>query len=206
MREKLTHIVVENPVVSPVGSPENQHAAEDGGYYNRGCPAPVITGIFWALSMVLVAVTMTSSVQVREAAFCAPAAHLAGILSGAPCVRDGDNYRLIGSGLDLSVVPSCSAADYFCLMAGFLSLLVTWRGFHIRVQFLIFPAAWTLTILINAIRLTACWQTDRLAQTLLPASVWPATHMAVGIVTFLIGLTLIFWVMTRRGRNSWSTL
>ncbi len=60
---------------------------------------------------------------IQQMAFCAPAAHLAGFLSGAPCVKDGDNYRLIGSNLDLTVVPACAATDYFCMMSGFLSLL-----------------------------------------------------------------------------------
>ena len=158
-----------------------------------------ITGVLLALAMMTIAGAATSSLSVRRVAFCAPAAQIAGLLSGAPCVKDGDDYRLIGSGLDLTVAPACAAVDYFCLMTGFLSLLATWRGYRIRAQFLVLPSAWVLTILINALRLNACWQTDRIAQSLLPQSFWPATHMAVGIVTFLTGLTLVFWLMT------WST-
>lgn len=156
-----------------------------------------ITGVLLALAMMIIVSAANLSLPLRRAAFCAPAAQVAGLLSGAPCVKDGDDYRLIGSGLDLTVAPACAAVDYFCLMAGVLSLLATWRGFRIRAQFLVLPAAWVLTILINALRLTACWQTDRLAQSLLPQSVWTATHMAVGIVTFLAGLTLVFWLMSR---------
>ena len=156
------------------------------------------TGLLLALVLVLLAGAASSFLPVQQVAFCAPAAHLAGFLSGAPCVKDGDNYRLIGSDLDLTVVPACAAADYFCLLVGVLSLLMTWNSFRLRTQLLVLPVAWTLTILINALRLTACWQTDRFAQALLPPTVWPITHMAVGIVTFLIGLTALFWLMTKK--------
>lgn len=154
-----------------------------------------ITGVLLALALMIVAGAATSSLSLHRAAFCAPAAHLAGILSGASCVKDGDDYRLISAHLDLMVIPACAAVDYFCLMAGFLSLLVTWRRFSLRTQLLVLPSAWALTILINALRLTACWQTDRLAQSLLPQSIWPATHMAVGVVTFLVGLIAVFWIV-----------
>ncbi len=153
-----------------------------------------ITGLILAGVMIAATGAVTSSLSVRRAAFCAPAAHLAGFLSGAPCVPDGDDFRLIGPDLDLTVVPACAAADYFCMMAAFLSLLATWRGLRLRTQLLVVPAAWLLTILINALRLNACWQTERLAQVLLPPSLWPVTHMAVGIVTFLIGLIVVFWL------------
>ncbi|MEI7881342.1 MAG: hypothetical protein WCI95_10750 [bacterium] len=153
-------------------------------------------GILLGLALVIIAGTATSSLPLKRTALCAPAAYLAGFMSGAPCVKDGENYRLLGSDLDLTVVPTCAAADYFCLMTGFLSLLVTWRGLPIRTQLLVLPAAWVLTIFINALRLTACWQTDRLAQALLPKSVWPAAHMVVGVMTFLTGLTIVFWLMT----------
>ena len=68
------------------------------------------------------------------------------------------------------------------------------------------PGAWLLTILINALRLNACWQTDRLVQGLLPPSVWPATHMGVGIVTFLTGLVVVFWLAAPRGREQESRI
>lgn len=158
--------------------------------------SPLVNGILLAAAMLFITLTATSSLAVRQVAFCAPAAHVAGLLSGAPCVKDGSDYRLTGSELDLTVVPACAAADYFCLMSGFLSLLLTWRGHRLRAQLFVVPAAWILTILINAFRLTACWQTDRLAQILLPQSLWPATHMAVGVVTLLTGLILVFGILT----------
>lgn len=158
-------------------------------------------GILLALGMMVIAGSATVSLPLRRVAFCAPAAHVAGLLSGAPCVKDGADYRLRGSSLDLTVVPACAAADYFCLMAGFLSLLATRRGLGFRAQLLVLPTAWILTILINSLRLTACWQTDRLAQALLPQSIWSATHMAVGIVTFLSGLIVVFWMGHPSGRG-----
>jgi exosortase/archaeosortase family protein len=152
--------------------------------------------------MCLIAGTLASSLPVRRAAFCRPAAHLAGVLSGAPCVRDGDDVRLTGAGFDLIVVPDCAAADFFSILAGFLSLLVYWRGFRTATQLLVLPAAWIATVALNSLRLIACWQTDRLAQALLPNMLWPATHMAVGLATFLTGLTVIFWLMTlKRGKD-----
>ncbi len=162
---------------------------------------PRIVGMGVALAMVCIVWAATSPLPVRRMAFSAPAAYLAGLLSGAPCVKDGDDFRLLGSDLDLTVVPACAAVDYFCLMTGFLSLLLTWRGLNSRAHLFVMPAAWILTILINALRLIACWQTDRLAQAFLPQSVWPATHMVVGIVTFLTGLTFIFWLMTLKTRK-----
>lgn len=160
-------------------------------------------GALLALALVLIAGAATSPLPIRRVVFCAPAAHLAGLLSGAPCVKDGDDFRLLGADLDLTVVPACAAADYFCLMAGFLSLLITWRGLRLRTHLFVLPAAWGLTILINALRLVACWHTDRLAQNLLPPMLWPATHMATGIVTFLTGLTFIFWLMTlKKGKDT----
>lgn len=154
-------------------------------------------GVVLALAMTIVAGVATSSVLVRREAFCGPAAHVAALLSGAPCVKDGVEYRLIGSDLDLTVAPACAAVDYFCLLAGVLSLLMTRRGVRWGLQLLVLPLAWALTIFINALRLTACWQTDRLVQPWLPPALWPAPHMAVGIATFLVGLILVFWVMTR---------
>lgn len=158
-------------------------------------PRRWITGLILAGALFSVTAAATSSLSARRMAFCAPAAHLAGFLSGAPCVPDGADYRLIGRDLDLTVVPACAAADYFCMMAAFLSLLATWRGLGLRSQLLVIPAAWLLTILINALRLNACWQADRLAQVLLPQSLWPVTHMAVGIVTFLAGLIAVFYLV-----------
>ena len=162
---------------------------------------PFMTGAALALALVLIAGAVTSPLPIRRSVFCAPAAHLAGLLSGAPCVKNGDDFRLLGSDLDLTVVPTCAAVDYFCLLTGFLSLLITWRGLRLRTHLFVLPAAWGLTVLINALRLTACWQTDRLAQQLLPATLWPATHMAVGVVTFFTGLTGIFWLMTLKKRK-----
>ena len=161
-------------------------------------PRRWITGILLATAILITTLAATSSLPVRRVAFCAPAAHLAGFLSGAPCIQEGDDYRLIGPNLDLTVVPACAAADYFCMMATFLSLLATWRVLPLRAQLLVVPGAWLLTILINALRLNACWQADRLAQVLLPPSVWPATHMAVGVVTFLTGLIAVFWLASVR--------
>ena len=154
------------------------------------------TSILLALTVMVLCGAATSSVPVCRTAFCAPAAHLAGVLSGAPCVRDGADYRLVGPELDLTVVPACAAVDYFCMMAGFLSVLMSWHGYRLRAQLLVLPAAWMATILINAFRLTACWHTDRLAQSCLPPMLWPATHLAVGIITFLTGLILIFGLLT----------
>lgn len=162
----------------------------------------LISGIALGLVMVLIAGVGTAYLAVRQTAFCAPAAHLAGLLSGAPCVKDGADYRLIGTVLDLTVVPACAAADYFCLLTGFLSVLMLWRGLRLYTQLFVMPLAWIATILINALRLIACWHTDRLAQDLLPQMLWPATHMAVGIMTFLAGLIFIFWVGTKEQRRS----
>ncbi len=157
---------------------------------------PRLVGIGLALALVCIAWAATASLPVNRMAFCAPAAHLAGLLSGTPCVKDGDDFRLLGSDLDLTVVPACAAVDYYCLMTGFLSLLISWRGLRMHAHLFVLPAAWILTIVINALRLVACWHTDRLAQNLLPSMLWPVTHMAVGVVTFLTGLTFIFWLMT----------
>ncbi len=158
-------------------------------------------GALLALALAVIASAASSPDSVRRIAFCAPAAHVAGLLSGAPCVNEDGDYRLIGPDLDLIVAPACAAVDYFCLMTGFLSLLVTWRGFGLLAQALVLPAAWALTILVNALRLTACWQTDRLTHPRLPESLWAAPHMAVGVVTFLAGLVLVFWIMTRKKRG-----
>ena len=155
-----------------------------------------------AVAIILIAGAAASSDYLQRPLFCAPAAHVAGLLSGAPCLKVGDDYRLIGSDLDLTIIPACGAMDYFCLMAGFLSLLMTWRGFRIRAQLLVLPAAWGVTILINSLRLTACWQADRLAQAFLPHSLWGAVHMGVGIVTFLAGMTGVFWLMMEKGSRT----
>jgi exosortase/archaeosortase family protein len=169
----------------------------------RRINAVILIGAALALALVLIAVAITAPLPIRRVAFCAPAAHLAGLLSGAPCVKDGEDFRLLGADLDLTVVPACAAVDYFCLLTGFLSLLITWRGLRLRTHLFVLPAAWGLTILINALRLIACWHTDRLAQNLLPPMLWPATHMAVGVVTFLTGLTFIFWLMTlKKGKDT----
>lgn len=101
--------------------------------------------VFPALMLTLLASAAASPLSVRRLAFCAPAAHVAGFLSGAPCVREGADYRLLGPTLDLTVVPACAAADYFCLLTAFLSLLAGWRGLGIRAQWLVLPAAWLLT-------------------------------------------------------------
>jgi len=160
--------------------------------------ARLLLGLLLASAMMAAGGALSANPAFQRLVFCAPAAHLAGLVSGAPCLRDGDDYRLPGSDLDLVVVPACAATDYFCLMAGFLSLLLIWRRCRLVFQLLVLPAAWVLTIIINALRLAACWQTDRLAQVLLPSSLWSATHMAVGVVTFLTGLTLVFYVYQRR--------
>ena len=155
--------------------------------------------VLLTVAAVVAAARMISlPVSVQRQAFCAPAAHLAGLLSGAPCVPDGEDCRLTGAGLDLVVVPDCAATDYFCIMAGFLSLLMSRRGWRWPAQFAILPIAWLITITVNAFRLTACWQTDRLTHTVLPAPFWPAIHMAVGVVTFLMGMIVVTAWLVRR--------
>jgi len=158
---------------------------------------PWCPGILVAVAIMGLSASFSRPSIIQQMAFCAPAAHLAGFLSGAPCVKDGDNYRLIGSNLDLTVVPACAATDYFCMLAGFLSLLVTWRSLGLRAQLLVLPTAWIVTVIVNALRLTACWQTDRFAQALLPQSLWPTIHMAVGVVTFLTGMIGVYWAVYR---------
>lgn len=150
--------------------------------------------VILALMLSLLASAVASPLSVRRLAFCAPAAHVAGFLSGAPCMREGSDYRLLGPALDLTLVPACAAADYFCLLTGFLSLLASWRRLRLGWQMAVLPAAWILTIPINALRFLACWQADRFAQALLPPTLWGAVHMAVGVATFLTCLTGIFWV------------
>ena len=66
-------------------------AAEDGGRYRRWIQVPVASGIFLALVMGIIAGMATASLSVKRAAFCAPAANLAGLLSGAPCVKDEED-------------------------------------------------------------------------------------------------------------------
>ena len=150
-----------------------------------------------ALAIVGAAACLTAPEGVRLLAFCGPAAHGASWLSGAPCVAESGGYRLLGRGLDLQVSPACAAADFCCLLAGFLSLLVAWRRWPRRCQWGVLPAAWALTIAINAVRLTACWQADLWARAALPMALWPGVHMAAGTATFLLGMTAVFWVMTR---------
>ena len=152
----------------------------------------------WALALMAVAAGVSAPERVRRIGFCAPAAHLAALATGAPCVAERDGYRLIGPGLDLAVVPACAAADFCCLLTGFLSVLFSWRAWPLASQFAVLPMAWLLTVAANAVRLASCWQVDRWARMALPAALWPGLHLAVGVATFLLALTVVFWVLTRR--------
>lgn len=67
----------------------------------------------WAAALMGVAAAVSASEGVCRIGFCAPAAHLAALATGAPCVAEPEGYRLTGPGLDLLVAPVCAAVDFF---------------------------------------------------------------------------------------------
>jgi len=157
-----------------------------------------LSSTLWAVALMGIAAAAGVPDRVRRIGFCAPAAHLAALATGAPCVAEADGYRLVGPGLDLEVVPACAAVDFYCLLVGFLSILLSWHGWPRVVQLAVLPMAWVITVVANAVRLTSCWQVDRWARMALPEALWPGLHMAVGVATFLLALTIVFWGFTRR--------
>jgi len=155
-----------------------------------------LRGALWAVAVTGIAIAVSSPDAVRRLAFCAPAAHLAALATGAPCAAEPEGYRLTGPDIDLVVVPACAATDFFCLLTGFLSVLLSWRGWPPASQLAVLPLAWLITIVTNAVRLASCWQVDAWARATLPASLWPGLHLATGVSTFLLALTAIFWGVT----------
>jgi len=150
-----------------------------------------------ALALMLAVVTISTPERVRLTGFCAPAAHIAALITGAPCTVEADCYRLRGPAFDLAVVPACAAADFCSLLAGFLSLLMFWRRWPLVSQLAVLPLAWIITVTANAVRLVSCWHADRWACVVLPPALGPGIHLMTGIATFLLVLTAVFWGMTR---------
>ena len=164
----------------------NQHGQSSQGW----------RAALWAMALVAVAAGISAPETVRRIAFSAPAAHLAALMTGAPCIAQADGYRLPGPDIDLVVVPACAAVDFFCLLTGFLSVLMCWRRGSPASQLAILPLAWFITVITNAVRLASCWQADTWARAALPPSLWPSLHLATGVATFLLSLTAIFFGMT----------
>jgi len=158
--------------------------------------------VLWAAGLTAIAAGTGASEQVQLYGFCAPAAHLAAFATGMPCTEEPDGYRLSGQGFDLTVVPACAAVDFFCLLTAFLSILFSRRAWSLTTQFAVLPLAWLIAVVTNAVRIASCWQTDRWAHSALPPSLWTGLHLVVGVATFLISLTMVFWVMTRLGTGA----
>jgi len=156
----------------------------------------------WAVGLTLVAAGIGASERIQLIGFCSPAAHMAAFATGMPCTGEPDGYRLSGQGLDLTVVPACAAVDFFCLLTAFLSMLFSRRAWSSTSQLAVLPVAWLITIATNSIRIASCWQTDRWAHSALPPSLWPGLHLGVGVATFLVALTIVFWVVTRIDRRT----
>lgn len=154
--------------------------------------------VLWAALMMGAAVSLTTPERVRRIGFCAPAAHVAARATGSACTTEPDGYRLWGPAHDLIVVPACAAVDFFCLVAGFLSALMAWRGWRPAAQWTVLPLAWVITIAANAVRLASCWQADRWARLTLPPTLWPGLHLATGLATFLLALIAVYWGMSYR--------
>jgi len=52
-----------------------------------------LSAALWALALMGVAAGVSAPERVRRIGFHAPAAHLAALATGAPCVADADGYR-----------------------------------------------------------------------------------------------------------------
>jgi exosortase/archaeosortase family protein len=158
-----------------------------------------------AIALTVLVTAVSSMSGVRRFGFCAPAAHLAALATGLTCTAEPSGYMLKGTDLDLEVVPACAAIEFCCLLTGFLSVLMFWRGWPLASQLAVIPLAWLVTVTANAVRLASCWQADRWACASLPPPLWPGIHLVTGIATFLLALTAVFYSLTCRKAETFET-
>lgn len=131
-------------------------------------------------------------------AFAAIPARLAAFYWGVPLCPDDLSFSV--QGLTFVVARSCAATDFFSMAAA----LLVWFGIRRRCGPWIragwgvggICAAWSVTVLANAVRLIALVPVERA----FPKESVPSVHLAVGVFTFL-PILIVLWYNTVRSQG-----
>jgi exosortase/archaeosortase family protein len=129
--------------------------------------------------------------------FSGPAAHLAGLLLGVPVMDAGDAERLFWllphPVLDLHVGRECSGMNFFLVALLLLAWGVPWprRARDAWPLLALIPVAYLFTLMANALRLAAVFQSRILAEWLLPPTFFSLVHLVSGGLVFLTILILL---------------
>lgn len=136
---------------------------------------------------------------IRLAAFSQPAARLSSIFLGAPCNATAQGYRIECAALPVLVSLACSGTGFFVLLTAMLAgLLCRYRRLTPLTIATALVAAYAVTLLTNACRITLGWFASVWARHTLPESMWPGVHLSVGVLVFMSALVGVYvWVEWR---------
>lgn len=130
------------------------------------------------------------------------AAGTAALLTGSPLVRLDSGFALPAARVPVIVTTACSAADFCSIVAA----LVAWRIAR-RSGALWFAtvagcvAAIPLTVLVNALRITALTQAHRWVIPRFPSAYGPFLHLLIGVAVFVPALFALNFLLELHGRH-----
>lgn len=130
------------------------------------------------------------------------AARIAALLTGSPLVQLDSGFALPAARVPVIVTTACSAADFCSIVAA----LVAWRmARHSRAPWLAIAAGCTaavpLTVLVNALRITALTQAHRWVIPRFPSAYGPFLHLLIGVAVFVPALLALNFLLELHGRH-----
>ena len=136
--------------------------------------------------------------------FAYPAAYLAAQFFGVQPVFI-DRYEILIPLMHhpIHVIPACSAYGFFCLLTA-LMLSYSWRAsgaWKVLWSAAVIPAAFLITIVLNAVRMVSAYQAHEIASIVFPKNFQAAVHQGIGISIFLTALLGISFLLERKCRH-----
>lgn len=138
-------------------------------------------------------------------AFCKPAAFLAALYFNAPAVFDSQGAVIARSAGDIEIYSPCSGFQFFTLLVGLTAFALADQRVARRhpVFFsLTLPAAYLITLVVNAGRIVAVAGGVALLQGHLPPDVMDALHIGTGVAVFLPVLLVSYFALSERRRSA----
>jgi exosortase/archaeosortase family protein len=122
--------------------------------------------------------------------FCSPAARLASLWLGSPCLDTPEGPLIAHPQIDVRVAMSCSGYEFFALLAAVVAGITVYRAGVRWGIFWWFLPVYPVALLANAARIVCCVYAQLYAS-LLPGPIPGATvHLVTGVIIFVTTLLL----------------
>jgi len=184
-----------------VNQPTDTIPAAPGLRHSRDMRGRTAIAAVMAASIGLGAISLAPA-ELVHAVFLHPAARIAALYLGLPCVEDpGAGYIIPHPALRLAVVPECSGFTFYTILCSFL-LFQAFRRFDARravpAAIGIVLAALPAALLANALRLVACLYAFIIMPPGTPRAIANTAHLWIGVLVFVPALVLAYYLFERR--------